>query len=892
MALAEQKKKDAEYAVAGAFVGALVAGLVLLLLAAWPLETLIRGVPPAHFTFCRDAARAVTNPAYAGCRPGLSYAWLQNSWTYYETLFSQWDAWWMVLYDTFLDPLGSFLMALDGDLPSPVLLLFFAPLPFAFHVWSRRFRDLRLQGEGGAYFATEDELAQKELFYKSGMVLGRMNRPSWLARAAMNSTMFKPLAPYLGRPKYIRNWESLSGILVSPPGTGKTLTLLTNVLADWPDDARIPCPSMFMSDPKGEIYGVSAGWRSRFGPVFRLAWGELDGDSWNPLDPSSFKDGLKRGPVRKKLLEALKALFDMHNTVAIAELFVLMRDSSDWKRKLAADPALILPEVVIPPDLREDNPADVGHLAGWAAQAATVRRAREAARNAFKGQRPEILAACAKALEVEPTIDATINGLIRVAEELAGIYGEAEKAIDNMCAILIPETVEQHWRITGREALSGFIGFVMARAEQFPDIGEPTFGYLLDWLTGTAKDPKVGYADLDEADLGTDAAPTGGDAKEGEDDMTAKLLDEAIAEAVKFGYPSRVISDLRALRMKPDRERGSVVSTAAGSISIFKNAIARARTAHSTFRTADARGVKDPVTGKIQPVTVYCIVNVAEAEAYGRITGLLVESLAQILLSEEDAAFSKAKKDGSTRHVMFMLDEFWTLPALKVLRQIPALGRGLWCSALVIGQTFAQISSKYGNDGKNALQELKAASGYQMFCTQNDLETAKEASEILGQVTVIAESTSKQVGFGQNVSMFSSNLSLQSKGRALLRPEEIMRLEKITPAKNIWGEILVRFGDVNMLVKPACYFDDPVIGNRARLKLEDRKRWKLPCDAPPAWAAAPANANVPGSANVVSATIPGGLTPDERLVAAAMLEARQKDVLRRARERGFAGQTG
>jgi type IV secretion system protein VirD4 len=232
--------------------------------------------------------------------------------------------------------------------------------------------------------------------------------------------------------------------------------------------------------------------------------------------------------------------------------------------------------------------------------------------------------------------------------------------------------------------------------------------------------------------------------KESGDQMAAladpmkEMLENAVMEARRYGYAHRAMLELTQLANTPDKERGSILSTALTGISIFKNQAVRQRTEHSDFSFKDLRGMYDPTDGKIKPVTVYLSVNQADARALNVITGVFVELLSNYLISNppNKELDKKGNKTGPCS-VLFVLDEFPQMPKLKAVIDGPAVGRGQKVSYLLIAQDLGQISAEYGAEHVETLMSTTAA---KIILTQNNKKTADIFSDIMGEEGVYFES--------------------------------------------------------------------------------------------------------------------------------------------------------
>ncbi|MEQ8832157.1 MAG: type IV secretory system conjugative DNA transfer family protein [Alphaproteobacteria bacterium] len=644
------------------------------------------------------------------------------------------------------------------------------------------FRETHL---GSAEWADDRLLAKRGMFDGFGLVLGRFGHPL--------------------KGKLLRMpGETLSIMTISPPGTGKTVNLIGNILADHPDSAPIPCPSLIINDPKGEIYAKTAGWRSTRGPVYHLRWTDLEGTCFNPLSIGNVPTGTEIVPRRKALIEKLGQIYE-DPMRAVNGLMVAARDFGDaWRAMAVRDPALGF---------------TMATVSKGSDGLALLSDPQEAARRLKSMRIFEEVGALAA---VQTKIDSYVNRLAAVAVPMSG--GE-----------------NSHFEVNGRAALSGFLLYsiydAIDRRILYDDPREASFGSMLTWLAGVGIDPDKSQEEMEQEM----------EADEQSDDAVGQLLEKAIAQARNRGYPARVAEELSQLKIKPGRERGSVLSTAVGKLNIFKSDTIRARTSRSDFTFSDLRGVLDE-NGIRRPVTVYFDVPLEDSEAVGIPTGFFIEGAAAFLISQEE-------KEAKTRPVVFALDEFWTLPKMDSIQQIPALGRGQWVQLNIIGQSRAQIALKLGKD---ALQILADAIAVKLYYTLNDHTAAEEVSKSIGSRTIEQENNSNTSGLFPSFKSLELNKQRSFSAQPLMRPDELMSMPKLQPAKKIWGEVVIQVtGMMNRPIKaaPVVYWEDPVLRKRQNYELPDfvagpkgvrMKQWRtLNADVAAEGIEAPINHNVP-----------------------------------------------
>ena len=432
--------------------------------------------------------------------------------------------------------------------------------------------------------------------------------------------------------------------------------------------------------------------------------------------------------------------------------------------------------------------------------------------------------------------------------------------IDSMCNILVEDPkggADPHWSQTGRAALTGFIHFIASKCEKARAndyfIGRVYEGKLDEEdkqvLEGYYEDIKMhnpaavrAISDLRNNNLtvenyvpiGTwDLLPekwvgreaciamimewlTEAQIKQGQeikrrlaegDQMAAMadpmrdLLDAAIEESRKYGYSQRAYTELSTLSNMPDKERGSVMSTAFAGIGVFKNSAVVSRTSFSDLQFKDLRGMKDPITGEWKPISVYLSINQVDARALGVISGIFIELMSSYLISNPPNYVNATDGKMGPFPALFVLDEFPQMPKLKAVIDGPAVGRGQKVSYLLIGQDLGQISGKYGKDD---LETVISTTACKVILSQNNEQTAQRFSKMVGNKTVQTSSYSKQEGFSKQANPFSKNVNYQLQGVSVITTSQLLSLPMLKQVVLYQSYI-----DRPIIADSPCYYLDP-----------------------------------------------------------------------------------
>jgi type IV secretion system protein VirD4 len=236
---------------------------------------------------------------------------------------------------------------------------------------------------------------------------------------------------------------------------------------------------------------------------------------------------------------------------------------------------------------------------------------------------------------------------------------------------------------------------------------------------------------------------------------------------------------------RPERERGSVLSTVVRHTAWLDDPRLCAALARSDFSFADL---------KRKSMTVYLAIPPDRLRAcLGFVRGFIGLALDGII----------ATPVRPPQRVAFFLDEFGQLGRMDRLADSVTLLRGYGAQLWLFVQDLSQLKAVYPR-----WQSFLANTTQQFFGTA-DYDTARYLSGALGQQTVRYETHGSSVsrgGFARPAHVASS-ASEHVQGRALLTPDEIMRLGPTRP-------IVLMSGEPPYLLERLSYLTDPAYAGR------------------------------------------------------------------------------
>lgn len=208
---------------------------------------------------------------------------------------------------------------------------------------------------------------------------------------------------------------------------------------------------------------------------------------------------------------------------------------------------------------------------------------------------------------------------------------------------------------------------------------------------------------------------------------------------------------------KPDKERGSVTSTANSSLELWANPLIDTTTATSDFNLHRF---------KTEPHTVY--------------VGLTPDNISRLkplmgMFYQQAAAFFTARMPQPHEKfgVLMMMDEFPTLGKMEQFLAGIAYFRGYRVRLFLIIQDTEQLKGIYEESGMNSF--LSNAT-FRITFAANNIETANLISQLLGNKTAEQISYNKPKYLDLNPG--SRSLHVSHTQRALLLPQEVIQLPR------------------------------------------------------------------------------------------------------------------
>lgn len=226
-------------------------------------------------------------------------------------------------------------------------------------------------------------------------------------------------------------------------------------------------------------------------------------------------------------------------------------------------------------------------------------------------------------------------------------------------------------------------------------------------------------------------------------------------------------------------ERSGVLSTAISMLAIFRDPLVAAATDEHDFKI-------ESLKNSDKPISLYLVLPPSDISRLRVLIRLMLNQIGRVLTEKQEIPKQK---------VLFLLDEFPALGRLEFFESALAYIAGYGLKALLICQSLNQLQKAYGE--KNSILDNCHV---RVAFANNDDQTARRLSDLLGEQTLTKEQTSIS---GGRFAMFMRNTSLSTVefGRPLMLPSEINRLPQ-------HQEIILVNGLYPVLANKIRYYDD------------------------------------------------------------------------------------
>jgi type IV secretion system protein VirD4 len=260
---------------------------------------------------------------------------------------------------------------------------------------------------------------------------------------------------------------------------------------------------------------------------------------------------------------------------------------------------------------------------------------------------------------------------------------------------------------------------------------------------------------------------------------------------------------------RPEKERGSVLSSAKTYLTLVKDPIIAANTGRSDFRIMDLMNHE-------RPVSLYVVTRGGDKERLRPLIRLLLTMAMRQLMGVELKYHEGQPLQPHKHRLLMMLDEFPSLGRLQIIQDALPKCAGYGIKAFLAAQNREQMFGAYGQH-----QSITANCHIRIVYAPNEWESAEWISRMVGNTTIVKEDVTEsgtRLGSLKNVSRTYHEVS-----RPLLTPDEIMDLKK--PRRDAEGRIvesgeMVVFmaGERPIFGTPILYFLDPTFARRARIE--------------------------------------------------------------------------
>lgn len=274
-----------------------------------------------------------------------------------------------------------------------------------------------------------------------------------------------------------------------------------------------------------------------------------------------------------------------------------------------------------------------------------------------------------------------------------------------------------------------------------------------------------------------------------------------------------IAQSAREMLNKADNEKSGVISTMNSFLSLYRDPIVAGWTEFSDFRIVDLQDADDPVS-------LYLVTSPEDKNRLKPLIRLILNQIASRFTAENRLAQKGNRITCIGKHrLLLLLDEFPSLGKLDAFKDGIGFLAGYNVKLMLIAQSKSQLEDETHGYGKAGGTTIIENCGVRVIYAPNNIDTAEWVSKMLGTRTLTMENNNQTYQGSVLPQAQGSSTSLTYQSRALLTPDEVMRLRG--PRKD--GELIVEAGDMLILKagfapvygQQMLYFNDPLFAKRA-----------------------------------------------------------------------------
>ena len=235
-------------------------------------------------------------------------------------------------------------------------------------------------------------------------------------------------------------------------------------------------------------------------------------------------------------------------------------------------------------------------------------------------------------------------------------------------------------------------------------------------------------------------------------------------------------------------ECASIISTANTALKEYLDPVLAQNTAVSDFCIDDIMNYK-------KPVSLYLVTPPSDILRLAPIFRLFFEMMVRHH-AKRIGVYTKGRAKNVYKHkCLFLMDEFSSLGNLQSFAATLSYIAGYGMKVFLINQGLPQINGIYGKDN-----QILMNCHLQIFYAPNDNDTGKYAESLLGNKTIMVQSTS------DSGLLTKKTYSKSAIGRALMTADEIKRLGD--------KEIIVASGNPPIITEKVKYYENNYFLNK------------------------------------------------------------------------------